>query len=545
MKKLCFAFLTALLVIAACICAAEGIIQIPSSVAIIEDGAFASVRSDAAFIGKNVISIGKEIFDETVSVIYGYSNTEAEKYAQRSGKTFYALDDLYLQEEAILNVGDTTVLKTNISSDDPRFRNLRWECSDSSVATFKNGKIKAVKQGQCDISAYTENLLLARCRVIIQIPVKTVKLNAASVQINLYECYELVATLLPGEADDQTLSWASSNEDVATVDENGVVTTLKAGSCTVTATAASGASGSCKLTVKETKMTSFVFNDLFITLHVGDIRELSISASPAIAQNKRLNYSSSAPDVAYVDENGVLHALAIGNTVITGVSQVNSGVSNTCKVFVISENALPFEGVVIGINPGHQKRGINTLYPISPGSSTMKVGCKVGTQGLNTKTPEYVVALDVSLMLRDMLVKNGATVVMTRTDNDAYLTNIQRADILNKASVDAAIQVHCNGGGASQYGMSSYYRTSGSWVEEGAWMANCLLKHMLKTTGAKDAGVHVCNTYMSLNYSFTPACLVEMGYLTNAKEELLLINPEYQRKLAQGMYDGLLEYFGR
>ena len=175
----------------------------------------------------------------------------------------------------------------------------------------------------------------------------------------------------------------------------------------------------------------------------------------------------------------------------------------------------------------------------------MKVGCKVGTQGIKSRVTEYEVNLEVSLILKDMLAEAGATVVMTRTENDVYLTNIDRAEILNKAKVDAAIQVHCNGGAPSAYGMSSYYRTTGSWVEEGSWMAKCLLKHMLKTTGAKDAGVHVCNTYMSLNYSFTPACLVEMGYLTNVEEDKLLVSPDYQRKLAQGMVDGLLEYFGR
>ena len=72
-----------------------------------------------------------------------------------------------------------------------------------------------------------------------------------------------------------------------------------------------------------------------------------------------------------------------------------------------------------------------------------------------------------------------------------------------------------------------------------------MLRHMLVHTGASNAGLHVCNTYMSLNYSFTPACLVEMGYLTNAAEEQLLVSADYQRKLAYGMYDALLEYFGR
>jgi N-acetylmuramoyl-L-alanine amidase len=50
---------------------------------------------------------------------------------------------------------------------------------------------------------------------------------------------------------------------------------------------------------------------------------------------------------------------------------------------------------------------------------------------------------------------------------------------------------------------------------------------------------------MSLNWSFTPAALVELGYMTNKTEDALLNDPAYQLKLAQGLVNGLCRYFGR
>ncbi len=427
------------------VCSAESIFQIPEGVAVIEDSAFESLDCENVYIGRDVIAIGENAFGGKVATVYGYTGSEAERYARENGKTFYALDAYDLQTEARINTGETLKLDTNLSASDPVLRTLRWESTDTKIAVFLDGKITGKQHGECEIRAYIQNLLIASCRVRVVTPVKTVKLNASSVTVNLYETYTLTASFTPKDADETELSWISSNEEIVTVDENGLLTALKAGTCTVTATAPSGARASCKLTVKETKLTSFGFNELFITLYPGQTHELGIHTVPEIAQNKRLNYQSSDPSVAYVDENGVLHAQAVGNAVITGVSQATPGASNTCKVFVIREDALPLEGVVIGINPGHQKRGINTLYPIAPGSSTMKVGCKVGTQGIKSRVTEYEVNLEVSLILKDMLAEAGATVVMTRTENDVYLTNIDRAEILNKAKVDAAIQVHCNG----------------------------------------------------------------------------------------------------
>ncbi len=373
----------------------------------------------------------------------------------------------------------------------------------------------------------------------------TVKLDVSSLTLGLYAQRQLIAAVSPDDAFDKTVTWSSSDPAVATVDENGLITPVKAGSCTITATAHSLVYASCRLTIKDTKPTALEFDAPFVTLNPGDTKALATVMTPAAAQNSPCKYSSSDRSVVTVDENGVITAVSTGSAIITAASVSSSSVKNTCKVFVISEDAKPLEGVVIGINPGHQKVPINKLYPIAPGSSTMKAGCKAGATGVVTKMPEHETNLNASLILRDVLVSQGAKVIMTRTVNDVSLTNIDRAYMLNAANVDAAIQVHCDGGAASAMGMSSYYRTTGEWVQESKLLATALLRGMQARTGAVSKGTQICNTYMSLNYSFTPACLVELGYLTNKTEDVLINDPDYQLKLAWGICDGLLEYFGR
>ena len=68
---------------------------------------------------------------------------------------------------------------------------------------------------------------------------------------------------------------------------------------------------------------------------------------------------------------------------------------------------------------------------------------------------------------------------------------------------------------------------------------------MIQATGAKENGVFLRDTYTGLNWSEVPSILVECGYLTNPKEDVQLNDPLYQKLLAEGMVNGICDYFGR
>jgi len=203
-------------------------------------------------------------------------------------------------------------------------------------------------------------------------------------------------------------------------------------------------------------------------------------------------------------------------------------------------------GLIIGIDPGHQSKANYDKEPIAPGSSTTKAKTSSGTQGVESRVPEYEVNLDVSLKLREALEAEGATVVMTRETNDVSISNIERAQMMNEAGADLVLRIHCNGANdSSVHGIGLYVRATGTCAEESYAAAECILPAMAEATGAKANGIYKRDTYTGLNWSEVPSILVEMGYMSNPDEDLLLVDPDYQALLIEGMVEGVCDYFDR
>ena len=256
---------------------------------------------------------------------------------------------------------------------------------------------------------------------------------------------------------------------------------------------------------------------------------------------------SSDEFVAIVDhETGEITAVNCGTATVTVISTANHSIKNTCTVCVIEEGAPRMAGLIIGINPGHQIKTIKTLYPIAPGSHKKAYGVKTGACGKWTRVPEYETNLRIGLKLRKLCQDAGAEVVITRTKNDVMLTNIDRAKMLNEAGVDVALQLHCNSiSNKRANGNSGYIRTTGDWVEESRAFSKAITAAISAECGCVNLGVKINNEYMSLNWTTTPSVLLEMGYLSNREEDRLLATDEYRQKVAQGIFNGLCEYFGR
>ncbi len=203
-------------------------------------------------------------------------------------------------------------------------------------------------------------------------------------------------------------------------------------------------------------------------------------------------------------------------------------------------------GLVIGINPGHQNTVISQRFPLAPGSDRTGYGVKIGAVGQWTRVPEYETVLAIGLKLQARLEALGAKVVITRTDNDVMLTNIDRAQMLNEAGVDIALQLHCDSvDSARAEGCAAYYRDNGDWVAESRACADALTDAISEGCGCRNNGSKVCNDYMSLNWSETPSVLVEMGFISNQREDRLLASDEYRDLMADAIAEGLCRHFGR
>lgn len=149
---------------------------------------------------------------------------------------------------------------------------------------------------------------------------------------------KLTATISPEDATNPTITWSSSNESVATVDNEGNVTAVKVGSAMITTTAAdgSGVTASCDVTVtaKVVQVTAITLSATEWSGVEGSSVKLTATVSPDDATNPNVIWSSSDESVATVAEDGTVTAVKAGTAVITATAADGSGVTATCNVTV-------------------------------------------------------------------------------------------------------------------------------------------------------------------------------------------------------------------
>lgn len=148
---------------------------------------------------------------------------------------------------------------------------------------------------------------------------------------------------LPGAATN-SVTWSSSNPEIATVSKTGTVRGVAAGQATITATTTEGFTDSVTVTVEPVRVSGITINTAAQTIDLGASLRISATVSPSNADNKTLSYQSSSPDVATINEEGILTTVGEGTTTITVSSTDGSNVSATVDITV--EN-FPLESVVV------------------------------------------------------------------------------------------------------------------------------------------------------------------------------------------------------
>ena len=184
-----------------------------------------------------------------------------------------------------LNIGDSGALELQILPNDCNEK-LKWESSDPSVATVNNGDIKALAAGTTTITVRGINTSAsATVTVIDPYAVTGVTLDRTTLSLEMGETATLVATVLPEDARDKTVTWSSGNTAVATVDQQGKITTVSPGTAQITVTTKDGSfSASCALTVVEriVPITSISYAEKGTTvkMNMGESYTIRVKVSP-------------------------------------------------------------------------------------------------------------------------------------------------------------------------------------------------------------------------------------------------------------------------
>ncbi len=242
------------------------------------------------------------------------------------------------QSSIEMTIGETATLTATISPENATNKNISWSSSDTEIASVENGRVTALSAGKVVIIATTEDGgKTATCSITVKdkfIPVTGIKLNKETEELIEGESTVLIASVIPEEATNKDVTWASNDETIATV-EDGKITAKKAGTTIISvSTAEGGYKAECKVIVKEKlyKVTGISLDKTFLEMTEGDTANLTATITPENATNKNVIWSSSNTEVAKV-ENGKVTALKEGSATITATSQ-DGGHEATCSVKV-------------------------------------------------------------------------------------------------------------------------------------------------------------------------------------------------------------------
>ncbi|MBR3247404.1 MAG: N-acetylmuramoyl-L-alanine amidase [Clostridiales bacterium] len=181
-------------------------------------------------------------------------------------------------------------------------------------------------------------------------------------------------------------------------------------------------------------------------------------------------------------------------------------------------------GLVIVIDPGHQQNPNTELEESIPGTTAQKERATSGAVGVNVGTREYELTLRYSLILKDYLEGCGAKVILTRTENDVDISNIERAEIALENDADYFIRIHADSAPDGDIrGVKVYVPSTGKYASGAESSGEALADAVAEAIGSESLGAVQSNMYTGLNHADSiRSYQLVIGYLSNGEDEALL-----------------------
>ena len=260
------------------------------------------------------------------------------------------------QTQLTKTVGDPAVtLATTISPSNVTEKDLTWQSEDTRIATVdNNGRVTAVAQGQTRIWVQ-DGFTGANASISVTITPGTGSVTGVELRntlmLGIGDTETLIPTFTPENPTNRNVTWRSNNNQIATVDANGLVTARARGNAVITVTTEDGNhTATCSVTVvtQIIAVTGVTLNISETMLAVGDTETLKATIAPTNATNRNVIWTSGNTSVATVDENGVITAVSIGEATITATTE-DGYKTDTCVVTVVNE-IIPVTAVNLNVS---------------------------------------------------------------------------------------------------------------------------------------------------------------------------------------------------
>lgn len=286
--------------------------------------------------GKYVYTV-KAILDENEADANLYSNSVSEESeAVIIPEPVTGIEVANDYQHMGLFVGGSGKIRYSVLPGNATNTNVTFKSLNEKVATVDaNGVVTGVSEGNADIVITTEEGgFEAKCTVRVDgIDARGIeRVGDKTVTMGLNQTRQLQVKITPSDTTNKNVQWTSSNNSVATVDSNGVVTSKNSGSTIITATTHNELKTEFFIEV-ETSVTNITLNSNEINLNTGGTFKLDATVNPSNASNKNIKWISANESIATVDQSGNVAADVAGTTYISAVS-ADGKIIATCTVNV-------------------------------------------------------------------------------------------------------------------------------------------------------------------------------------------------------------------
>jgi len=273
--------------------------------------------------GKYVYTV-KAILDENEADANLYSNSVSEESeAVIIPEPVTGIEVANDYQHMGLFVGGSGKIRYSVLLGNATNTNVTFKSLNEKVATVDaNGVVTGVSEGNADIVITTEEGgFEAKCTVRVDgIDARGIeRVGDKTVTMGLNQTRQLQVKITPSDTTNKNVQWTSSNNSVATVDSNGVVTSKNSGSTIITATTHNELKTEFFIEV-ETSVTNITLNSNEINLNPGGTFKLDATVNPSNASNKNIKWISANESIATVDRSGNVTADVAGTTYISAVS---------------------------------------------------------------------------------------------------------------------------------------------------------------------------------------------------------------------------------
>lgn len=237
-------------------------------------------------------------------------------------------------------------------------------------------------------------------------------------------------------------------------------------------------------------------------------------------------------------------AVFLSAVLVLGLSVIPADAKSTAK----TDN--PRNKITVAIDAGHQKYGNSRLEAIGPGARSKKAKVSSGTAGRWSRLAEYQLNLIIAKKVKADLKKMGYNVYMVRSSNNVNIPNSKRVKKALKAGADILIHIHADSTTSSSVrGAHTIAQAKNNpyqkQYKKSKRLAKCVIDSYCKSTSIKkwNGGTTYRNDLTGINYSSIPTIFIEMGFMSNKKEDLYMSKKKNQTKMAQGIANGIDKYF--